>query len=207
MNTEQTSENIFRLQICFSFSLLTIFFMLTFCLQFISFLEEVTCCTKNCYVLHEKIYHIEVTQRAKIISLFYNMSARHERHDCDTSDTSATQVCNERHDCDTSETRVTRVRCKCDTSATRTTRVRHECYTSGTSATRVKNFYFDNDTSENIFSHPYTSYMANERLKREEKFHSKNYLLEMPHSHAKMLLKSAPQKLNFVMEKAMSKSY
>ena len=108
---------------------------------------------------------------------------------------------------DTTATRVTRVRCKCDTSATRTTRVRHECYTSGTSATRVKNFYFDNDTSENIFSHPYTSYMANERLKREEKFHSKNYLSEMPRSHAKMLLKSAPQKLNFVMEKAMSKSY
>ena len=27
--------------------------------------------------------------------------------------------------------------------------------------------------------------MANERLQREEQFHSKNYLLEMPCSHAK----------------------
>ena len=36
-----------------------------------------------------------------------------------------------------------------------TTQVRHERYTKDTSATRVKNFDFDNDTSENIFSHPY----------------------------------------------------
>ena len=39
-------------------------------------------------------------------------------------------------------------------------------------------FDSDNDTSENIFSHPYISYIANERLEREEQFHSKNYLLE-----------------------------
>ena len=32
------------------------------------------------------------------------------------------------------------------------------------SATRVKNFDFDNETSENIFSHPYFSYMANQTL-------------------------------------------
>ena len=32
------------------------------------------------------------------------------------------------------------------------------------SATRVKNFDFHNNTSENIFSRPYISYMANERL-------------------------------------------
>ena len=69
----------------------------------------------------------------------------------------------------------------------------------------MKNFDFDNDTSENIFSHPYISYMANERLQGEEQFNSKNYLLEMPHSHAKMHLKIAPQKLNFVMAKAISK--
>ena len=49
--------------------------------------------------------------------------------------------------------------------------------------------------------------MANERLEGEEKFHSKSYLLEMPRSHAKMYLKSAPQKLNFVMVKAISKNY
>ena len=49
--------------------------------------------------------------------------------------------------------------------------------------------------------------MANERLQREEQFQSKNYLLEMLRFHAKMCLKSAPQKLNFVMEKAISKSH
>ena len=49
--------------------------------------------------------------------------------------------------------------------------------------------------------------MANERLQGEEQFHSKNYLLEMSHSHAKMRLKSAPKNLNFVMAKAISKSY
>ena len=48
--------------------------------------------------------------------------------------------------------------------------------------------------------------MESQRLQGEEKFHSKNYLLEMPRFHAKMCLKSAPQKLNFLMEKATSKS-
>ena len=75
------------------------------------------------------------------------------------------------------------------------------------SAARVKNFDFDNNTSENIFSHPYISYIANERLQGEEQFQFKNYLFEMPRSHAKMHLKSAPQKLNFVMVKAISKNY
>ena len=49
--------------------------------------------------------------------------------------------------------------------------------------------------------------MANERLQGVEHFHSKNYLLELPRSHAKILLKSTPQKLNFVMTKAISKIY
>ena len=49
--------------------------------------------------------------------------------------------------------------------------------------------------------------MASERLQREELFHSQNYLLEMPRSHAKIRLKSAPQKLNFLMAKDISKSY
>ena len=49
--------------------------------------------------------------------------------------------------------------------------------------------------------------MANERLQGEERIHSKNYLLEIPRSHARKHLKSAPQKLNFVMAKAISKSY
>ena len=84
---------------------------------------------------------------------------------------------------------------------------RHKCCKNDTNATRVKNFDFDNDMRENIFSHPCISYMENEKLKGEEKFHSKNYLLEMPRSHAKMYSKSAPQKLNFVMAKPISNSY
>ena len=50
---------------------------------------------------------------------------RHERHKCETSDTS-------------------------DTIATWVPR---ECHTNDASATRVKNFDFDNDTSEKKFSH------------------------------------------------------
>ena len=49
--------------------------------------------------------------------------------------------------------------------------------------------------------------MARERLQGEEQLHSKTYLLKMPRSHAKMRLKSAPQKLNFLMAKDVSKSY
>ena len=49
--------------------------------------------------------------------------------------------------------------------------------------------------------------MANETLQGEEAFHCKNYLLEMTRSHAKMRLKSALQNLNFVITKAISKSY
>ena len=48
--------------------------------------------------------------------------------------------------------------------------------------------------------------MASERLQGEEQFHSKNYLLKMFRFHAKMRLKSAPQKLNFLITKAISKS-
>ena len=98
------------------------------------------------------------------------------------------------------------MRQKCNTSATLTTRVLHECYTNDTSATRVKNFDFDSYTSKNIFLHPYIYYMASERLQGEKQFHYMNYLLELLRSHVKMLLKSAPQKLNFLMTKAISKS-
>ena len=79
----------------------------------------------------------------------------------------------------------------------------HEYDTNKTIVTRVKNFDPDNATSEDIFSYPNISYMANKRLKEEEQFHSKGCLLEMPHSHAKMCLKTAPQKLNFGMAKAI----
>ena len=56
-------------------------------------------------------------------------------------------------------------------------------------------FDFNNGT-ENIFSHPYISYMANEILQKVKQSHSKNYLLEMSCSHDRMRLKSAPQKLS-----------
>ena len=69
----------------------------------------------------------------------------------------------------------------------------------------MENFDFDNDTGKNMFPHPYTYYMASERLEGEEQFHTKNYLLEMSCFHAKIPLKSAPQKLNILMAKAISK--
>ena len=49
--------------------------------------------------------------------------------------------------------------------------------------------------------------MSNERRQREELFQSKNHVLEMPPSHAKTRLKSAPQKLNILMAKAIQKTY
>ena len=70
----------------------------------------------------------------------------------------------------------------------------------------MKKFDFDSDTSKNTFLHPYIYCMGSERLLGKEQFHSKNYLLEMPCFHAKMRLKSAPQKLNFLIKKAISKS-
>ena len=109
-----------------------------------------------------------------------------------TSNTRAIQATEMQHDCDTSDTIATKVR--------------HECDTNGRSATQVKNFGFDNDTGKNIFSRLYIYYMASERLQGEEQFHTKNYLLEMSCFHAKMRLKSAPQKLNFLMAKTISKS-
>ena len=48
--------------------------------------------------------------------------------------------------------------------------------------------------------------MTSERLQGEEQFHSKSYLLEITCFHGKMRVKSVPQKLNFVMAKAISKS-
>ena len=65
------------------------------------------------------------------------------------------------------------------------------------------NFDFVNDTNKNIFSHPYIYYIASERLQGEEQFHTNNYFLEMSRFHAKMRLKSAPQKINSLMAKAI----
>ena len=65
----------------------------------------------------------EITSHSERSSLICNRSARHERHEGDTS-----------------ETRTTRVRHKCDTSTTLTRSVQHECDTIDISATQVKNF-------------------------------------------------------------------
>ena len=43
--------------------------------------------------------------------------------------------------------------------------------------------------------------------KERNNFILRTTFMEMPRSHAKVRLKSAPRKLNFVMAKAMSKSY
>ena len=107
-------------------------------------------------------------------------------------DTNRTRM---QHECDTS-----------NTSETRATRMRHKCYTNDTSATRAKSFDFDTNTRRNIFLHPYIHYTTSERLQGEKQFHSKNYLLEMPCFHAKIRLKSEPQKLDFLMKKAISKT-
>ena len=119
----------------------------------------------------------------------------------DTRDTSATQTTRMQHQCDTSNmsaTRATRVlheRHECDTRATSTTREQHEWKTLILITARLK-----------TFSHPYIYYMTSERLQGKEQFHTKSYLLEMSHFQAKMRLKSAPQKLYFLMTKAISKS-
>ena len=94
-----------------------------------------------------------------------------------------------------------------DKTAKRATRMWHECYTNDASAKWVKKFDFGNDTSENIFSKLCISYMAIGRLKGKKQFHSKNYFIQnalLPFQNA---FKSAPQKLNFVMAKAISKRY
>ena len=122
-------------------------------------------------------------------SLIYNMSARQERHECDTSATQATRVWHERRDSDTNETIARHYWDTSDTSAARV----QECDTNDTSVTGVKNFDFENGTKGNIFSHPDISYVTNETLQGEEDFYFKNYLLEMCHCNCKMCLKNAPQ--------------
>ena len=55
-------------------------------------------------------------------------------------------------------------------------------------------------TRVKTFSHPYIYYVESERLQGEEQFHTRSRF------HAKMRLKCAPQKLNFLMAKAISKT-
>ena len=106
-----------------------------------------------------EIFHkTDLLQRS---SLIYNTSARHKRHECDTSDTSATP----------------------------TTWARHEWKNLILITALVKTYFHTL-----IFTYIYLLIIF-----------TKNCLLEMPRFHAKMRLKSASQKLNFLIAKAMSK--
>ena len=69
---------------------------------------------------------------------------------------------------ETSVTRATWMQHASDTSDTNVAKVRHKKHECDTSATRAITFDFDNDTSKDIFSHPYIYYMASERLQGEE---------------------------------------
>ena len=84
-------------------------------------------------------------------------------------------------------------------SGTSATLVGRQMDTKDTGEERLKNFHFDNGTSENIF----TTLLAIWQMTD----YNKNYFLEMPRSHAKMRSKSAPQKLNFVIAKVVSKNF
>ena len=84
---------------------------------------------------------------------------------------------------------------------------RHERHKYDTSATQKRHEWETLILITIRFLHPYIYHIASERWHGQEKFHSENYFLEIPSSYAKMRLKSAPQKVNFVMAKAISKSY
>ena len=117
--------------------------------------------THLCLFIHDILYdHILYELHKKLLrvahkrsSLIYKASARHERHDCNTSKMSATRVRHKQHKCDTSATRVLHERHECNTSATRTTWVRNEWKILILITTRVKAYF-----------HTPIYYMANERL-------------------------------------------
>ena len=80
-----------------------------------------------------KVYLAFIKESNFRSSLIYNMSARHERDECDTSETSATRAIRMQYECNTSDTSVAQVRYErheCDTSATRVLQQRHEFDTS-----------------------------------------------------------------------------
>ena len=81
--------------------------------------------------------------------------------------------------------------------------MRHECYTYDASAKWVKKIDFGNDTNENIFLQLYIRYIANERLKGEKQFHSKNYFLQ----NALFPCQNALQKCTTKTELCNGKSY
>ena len=125
-------------------------------------------------------------------SLIYNTSARHEQHERNTNNTIAPRVRHEQHKCNTSATRVLHERHECDTSATRTTRVQHEWKILILITTRVKTYF-------------HTPIFTIWQVKDYKQ--SNNLILRTKFWKCPVRLKSAPQKLNFLMAKAISKSY
>ena len=101
------------------------------------------------------------------------------------------------------QTRATWVWHEWDTIDTSATQVRHECYTNETNATRVKNVDFDNDLCKNI-STPF--YLLYGKWKTSRK--GTISFQELPFGNASFpcqsVFKSVPQKLNFLMAKAIS---
>ena len=84
---------------------------------------------------------------------------------------------------------------ECGTNATRTTRVQHECDTSDTSATRVRNLILITTRVKTYF---HTSILAMGQMKD---YKEKNFILRTT------FWKCAPQELNFVIAKVISKGY
>ena len=118
---------------------------------------------------------------------------------------------------DTNATRETRVQQEWDTSDTSATQVQRECYTKDKSATRVLHEQHECDTSEKIlilittrvktyFHIPIFTIWQVKDYKERNHFII-NTTFSKPHSHPKMRLKSAQKKLDFVMVKAITKSY
>ena len=111
---------------------------------------------------------------------------RHERHESDTSNTSATRVRHEWYKCSTSATRVLHKWNECDTREKFLVLI----------TTLVKTYFHIR-----IF----TIWQVKDYRERN------NFILSTTFDdssfHAKIRLKSAPQKLDFLMVKAISKSY
>ena len=75
-------------------------------------------------------------------SLIYNTSARNERQECDTSDTTATQVRHDWYERNTRPTRMLHEQHEYNTIATRTIRVRHKWEILILITTRVKTYFY-----------------------------------------------------------------
>ena len=104
------------------------------------------------------------------------------------------------------QTRVWHEQYECNTSNTSAAQVRHESDTNDTSATWVKNFDFQNETRENMFSHPTLAIWQMKDYKERNNIILKTTfwqcLIPTPKN-----VQSAPQILNFVIAKAISKRY